>query len=259
MSNIIKSKYVVLDNKSIIQTNAVKKLEQPEPHGISTPREDLYEIYNQREIILKEANEEALKIINSAKRNAQKDIAECKKRGYEEGYNAGMEVGKNKGYAEGYETGKISVSEKLQAINENKLKELAEMLEKIEEEKESIITKYEIGLSNLAIEIAEKILRHKIEAKDNLISGIIKNVIKDYRNVEWIKIFISSKDDIISVQADKDLISELNKISKDVKFQVSEDLIQGSAIVETPDSIVDASIDTQLKNFKEMVLSKNAV
>jgi len=255
LSNIIKSKYVVFDNNNINH----KKPEKIEPPVISTPQEHLYDIYNQREIILNEANDEALKIINNAKRNAQKEIAECKKRGYEEGFNAGTEVGRNKGYTEGYETGKISVSEKYKTINANKLRELSEMMEKIEDEKEKIISKYESGISRLAIEIAEEIIKHKLETKDNLISGIIKNVIKDYRNTEWIKIFISSKDDVISVQADRELINELHKISNDVKFQVSEDLAQGSAIVETPDKVVDASINTQLKNFKEMVLSKNAV
>lgn len=61
------------------------------------------------------------------------------------------------------------------------------------------------------------------------------------------------------MQADKELINELYKISNDVKFEVSEELEEGSAIVETPESVVDASINTQLKNLKELVLSKNAV
>ena len=58
-------------------------------------------------------------------------------------------------------------------------------------------------------------------------------------------------------KADKELIQNLNKISNDVKIEVSEELEEGSAIVETPEGIVDASIATQLNNLKEMVLSKN--
>lgn len=258
MSNIIKAEYVVLDKTKHIK-NLITKSEQPETEVISKPKEDLYEIYNQREIILKEAKDEALKIINTAKRNAQTEIAECKKRGYEDGYNAGIEIGKNKGYTEGYEVGKTKSSEDVNRLNESKIEEITNMIEEIENEKEQIITRYEKGLSKLSIEIAEKILRQKIEDKDNLISGIIKNIIKDYRNVEWVKVYISSKDDFISVQADKDLLNELNKISNDVKIEVLEDLDEGSAIVETSEGIVDASIDTQLKNLKEMVLSKNAI
>jgi len=37
-----------------------------------------------------------------------------------------------------------------------------------------------------------------------------------------------------------------------------DELQKGGAIIETADGIVEASIDTQLKNLKEMVLNKNA-
>lgn len=256
LSSIIKAEYVIFDDRNI---NHIKKAEPAEQKTITitTPKEDLYEIYNQREIILKEANEEALKIINTAKRNAQAEIAELKKRGYEEGYNAGMEIGKNKGHEEGYEIGKLKITEELSKKNKVKEKEITNMMEEITNKKEHIISTYEKGLSKLAIDIAEKIIRHKIELKDNLVSRIIESVIKDYRNEEWVKVYISSKDDTKSIKADKELIQNLSKISNEVKIEVSEELEEGSAIVETPEGIVDASIVTQLYNLKEMVLNKN--
>jgi len=256
LSNIIKAEYVVFDD---INRNHIKKAQQTEPKAINTPREDLYEIYNQREIILKEANEEALKIINAAKRNAQTEIAELKKRGYEEGYNAGMEIGKNKGYEEGYELGKIKITEELNKQNKAKVEEIVNMLEEIENKKESIILKHENGLGKLAINIAEKIIRNEIKLKDNVVSGIIENVIKDYRNEEWIRVYISNKDDVKIIKADKDLITSLNKISNDVKIEETESLEEGSVIIETPEGTVDASIVTQLNNLKEMVLNKNGI
>ena len=256
LSNIVKAEYVVLDRCS----NKIKSIsEQPELKAINTPKENLYEIYNQREIILKEANEESIKIIKHAKRNAQSDIIESKKRGYDEGYNAGMEIGKNKGYNEGYEIGRVKVVEELQKLNDSKINELTAMITEIEKEKQEIINKYEKDLTKLSLDIAEKIIKQKIKENDNVISNIIKSVIKDYRNVEWIKVYISDKDDVIAIQADKNLINELNKISNDVKIEVMEDLNEGSVIIETSDGIVDSSITTQLKNLKEMVLSKNAV
>ena len=255
LSRIIKAEYVILDKRS----NKTKNIaEQVDVKAINTPKEDLYEIYNQREIILKEANDESIKIINQAKRNAQTDIAESKKRGYEEGYNAGLEIGKNKGQAEGYALGSVKATEELQKISSLKINELTEMIQKVESEKQQIINNYEKDLTKLAIDIAEKIIKQKINESDSIISNIIKNAIKDYRNVDWIKVYISSSDDVIAIQADKNLINELNKVSNDVKIEVLEELSEGSVIVETPDGIVDSSISTQLKNLKEMVLSKNA-
>lgn len=252
LCNIIKAECVFYDN-SIKQ-----KVFKEQPQVIKTTKKDLFEIYNHREIILKEAEEEAMKITNAARINVQTEIAQCKKKAYEDGYNAGTEIGKNKGYEEGYEAGYEEISRILQEQNEEKVRELAEMLEKIENEKQEIISKYESQLTNLSIDIAEKIIRNEIDTKDNIVSSIIRNVISDYRNVEWIKVYISSKDNVIAIQADKKLISELKKISKDVKIEVLDQIDKGSAIVETENGIVEASIDTQLKNFKEMVLSKNA-
>ncbi|WP_313341600.1 FliH/SctL family protein [Sedimentibacter sp.] len=256
MSNIIKAEYVIFDNRK----KSINNIEEhKEAETLCSAKEDLYEIYNQREVILKEAKDEALKIINTAKRNAQFDSVECKKRAYEEGYNAGLEIGKNNGYKEGYEIGFVKIQEELSKQNETKLNELTEMISLVENKKEEIISEYEEDLTLLAFDIAEKIIRQKISDKKDIALSLIKNVIKDYRNVEWVKVYISSKDDAISIQADKNLINDLNKISSDVVIEASEELEEGSAIIETPDGIVDTSVTTQLKNLKEMVLNKNAV
>jgi len=248
LSNIIKAEYVLYENR--------KDLEKLILNHTSTSKEELYEIYNQREIIITEASNEALKILNTAKRNAQSEIAECKKRGYEEGYNAGFEIGKNKGYEEGYEIEFQKINIDLSKENEIKVIELNSMLKIVEVQKQNIISKYESEIGKLSIDIAEKILKQKFDLKDNTISKIIKSVIKDYKNVEWVKIYISSNDEVEKIEADKLLIDELRKISNDVKIEAANDLSEGSCIIETPDSIVDASIDTQLNNLKEILLNK---
>ncbi len=251
LSNIIKAEYVIFDNISKQKNN---HLQRP----VNTYREDLFRVYNQREIILKEAEEKAAEIVSTAIANAQCEIEECKKNAYKDGYNAGMEAGRKKGYTEGYNSGKSKISEILLEQNKEKLNEIAEMIKTIESEKQKIITRYEDELIKLSLEIAEKIIRHEVDTKDDIISGIIKNAIKDYRNEEWIKLSLSEKDYEVIVQGDKELIDEIKKISKDVKIEVLDELQKGSAIIETADGIVEASIDTQLKNLKEMVLSTNA-
>lgn len=251
MSNIVKSEYVFFDEDN-------KHRFENSKHKISAHREDLYNIYNQREFIIEEAKEEAIKIIKTAKIDAQAEIAEYKKRAYEDGFNSGLEIGKKKGYEEGYNEGQAKASEIFIEKNKEASKQISEMIEKIELEKMKVISKYEDEIANLSIEIAEKIIRNEIDLKDDLISAIIKDVIKDYRNVEWIKLYISDKDNVAVIEADKGLTDELKKIAKDIKIEVLDELEKGSAIVESADRIIEASIDTQLKNLKEMVLDKNA-
>lgn len=250
LCSIIKAEYVLY--------NSSKQIIPKEHQVINTPRKDLFEIYNEREIILKEAEAEAVKIIDTAKIKVRAEIAQCKKKGYEDGYNAGMEIGEKKGQEEGYDAGYEKISKILQEHNKELLRELTEMMEKVENEKQEIISKYESELTNLSIDIAERIIRNEIDTKDNVVAGIIRSVINDYRNTEWIKVYISGKDDVIAIQADKELINELKKISKDVKIEVLGKLEKGSAVIETEDGIIEASIDKQLKNLREMVLSKNA-
>lgn len=255
LSNIIKAEYVVFDKNKVNKKQNIEHVENP---VINTPQEDLFEIYNQREIIIKEAQEEAERIIRTAKKDAETEIAEYKRKGYEEGYNVGMDTGKSKGYKEGYGSGQKEALEMIEDENKEKVKEIAQMIESIEDEKEEIISKYESELIKLSIDIAEKIIRSSIDRDDDIVSEIITSVIKDYRNLEWIKVYISGQDDVVKIQTDKKLINALNGVSKDVKIEVLDELEKGSAIVETADGIVEASIDAQLNNFKEMVLRKNA-
>ncbi len=248
LSNIIKSEYVFYESN-----NPVEKLITTQ---ISSSKEELYETYNQREMIIKDATNEALRIVNTAKRNAQLEVAEIKKRSYEEAYSAGYEIGKNKGYDEGYKLGLKDIKEELIKENEVKINEIYSMLTAIENKKQSIISKYESELLKISLNIAEKIMRQKIELKDNSLGKIIESVIKDYKNVEWVKIYVSNRDEVKMIEADKTLIDEIEKISHDIKVEVKKDLTHGSCIIETPDSIVDASIDTQLSNLKEILLNK---
>lgn len=248
LSNIIKAEYVFYES-----INPIEKIVSAQ---MSSSKEELYEIYNQREAMIKEAATEAFKIVNTAKRNAHLEVAEIKKRGYEDGYNAGNEIGKNKGFDEGYQRGLNTIREELFKDNEIRLNEINSMLEIIENQKQVIISKYENEITKLSLDIAEKIMKQKIELKDGSLARIVESVIQEYKNVEWVKIYISGKDEVKMIEADKLLIEELRKISNDIKIEVKKDLTQGSCIIETPDSIIDAGIDTQLNNLKEILLSK---
>ena len=63
LSDIIKAEYVIYDNSA--QSNIdMKQSAVHEAETLCSFREDLYEIYDQRETILREAEEEALRIIS---------------------------------------------------------------------------------------------------------------------------------------------------------------------------------------------------
>lgn len=256
LSSIIKSKYVLFDDRKAEESSSNSKTGGLIQEQLSCSKTELYEIYNQREFIIREAKEEAQRIMVTAKKNALTEIAEMKQRGFDEGYKAGVEIGKNKGFNEGYESGIISGREELESQYQKKLQELRQMIAAVEKEKDNIIQKYEKDIEILPLEIAEKIIGDKISMDDDMVSRIIESSIKDFKNLEWIKIYVSGKDDIIKIQSDKNLAEELKKISNDVKIEISKELDKGGCVIETPDTVIDAGIRTQLSNFKEIVLNK---
>lgn len=54
-------------------------------------------------------------------------------------------------------------------------------------------------------------------------------------------------------KADADLVSELSRLSDNIKFIVMEKENNGDCIIETPEEIIDISVDTQMENIKEIV------
>jgi len=248
LSNIIKAEYVLYENKSPVEKSEIIR--------INSSKEELYDTYNQREEILKEATNEASIILDTAKKNAQLEVEAIRIKAYEEAYNEGFVNGKSKGYNEGFQSGFEEIGKELHSDHEIRVNEISEMIKTIENNKQSILSKYENEIPKISLNIAERIMRQKIELKDGSLAKIVESITKDYKNVDWVKIYVSENDEAEMMEADKILINELQRISKDVKVEVKKELKQGSCVVETPNSIVDASVDTQLSNLKEILLNK---
>ena len=54
-------------------------------------------------------------------------------------------------------------------------------------------------------------------------------------------------------EADADVVSELAKLSDNIKFVVMDKESSGNCIIEMPDEIVDISVDTQMDNIREIL------
>lgn len=250
MSNIIKAEYVEYNGKN--RKNGLLYDGRPDDYP---KEEDLYQIYEQKQTIITEAKNEASLIIETAKKNVENEIDELKKKAYEEGRLTGLKMGRNEGYDLGYEEGLKKIEKELNDKNDLLLDEIKNIIITMEDQKDIIISKFERDIARVSIDIAEKIIKQKVNSDDNLITKIIGDVIKDYKNVEWIKIYISEQDSYKMIEADRTLINELHNISDNVKIEPMNDLEKGNCIIETPDAIVDAGLKTQLNNLKEIVMN----
>lgn len=249
MSNLIKAKHVIYDSN-------IEPLKEKSGSGIRQPsnfetRSEIIELANiEKSQILLEAEklgkDEADKIIQQAYKEAE----DIKEKALAEAYAEGFEKGKNEGYIEGKEL----AHEEVKNNNEKLVVKLADTIALIEGEKQYIINEYESNLKSLALSIAEKVVGQELNISEDAILSIIGNAIKDYKNVDWIKIYIPLSDKSLNVETDNRIIELLKGITGDIKIERSKDLDVGDCKIETPDSIVDIGIETQLNNVKSIIL-----
>ncbi len=253
MSKIIKSSYVIIQNPNNTQDSS--KYVNPIGGNLNNTDYIVGEAYTEKEKILKEALEESKQIINSANEyksnmllTVSQEMEEHRKKGFDSGHNEGYEKGKHLGFEEGKELAEKEIHKK----NENLIAELCKQIYTVEESKDELIKKYEKDLIKLSVDIAEKIIRTKISQNDEIIKGILANAIKDYRNVEWLKIYLSSND-YVTISTDKNIMQKLSQISEHVALEVISDAEDGELIIETSENLIDLGVNTQLSNLKSMI------
>lgn len=247
-NNIIKAKYVVYDETTQIkQVNKNTPVHRKDSAGVY---QEVVDIANVEKIrILLEAENEAIAKTNKMIEEAIEIAEDIKKKAYEEGYSNGFKQGKDDGYENGKEIAYMTLKEE----NEETVAELVDIIKLIENEKQYIINDYENNLKYLALGIAEKIVKQELVINENVILSIVENAIQEYKNVDWIKIHIPLSDKTVDIEMDNKLIEILKRVSEDIKIERTKDLGIGDCKIETPDSIVDVGVNTQLENLKSVV------
>jgi flagellar assembly protein FliH len=252
LSKIIKSDYVIIQKPQ----NIYDSLEHLKTTGdIDTENYLTGVSYGENVKVINDAIKKSKEIIEAANEyknnvlaNVTKEIEEYRKRGYEIGYTDAYEKGKTIGYEEG----KIIAQKDVEEKKEDLIAELCKQIYMVEDSKDEVIKRYEKDLVKLATEIAEKIIRVKISQDDEIIKNILTNAIKDYRNVEWLKIYLS-KNDYVTVSTDKNIMEKLYQISEHIALEAMTDVEDGELIIESPENLIDLGINTQLSNLKNAI------
>ncbi|QSX07200.1 hypothetical protein JYG23_07610 [Sedimentibacter sp. zth1] len=251
MSSIIKSSDVVIKGFHSNNYGEIKSL------NINVVDEEtvLEEVNARKEKIISNSVQEAKEIIekaNESKIQIQKEaIIEIQKM-KKEAYTEGFELGKKDGYEDGKKQGYTDAEKELLNKKEELVAELLKQICLVEDSKEEVIKNYKDGLSELAINMAEKIIKTEVNQNEDVIKNLLTESINSYKNIEWLKIYLSSKD-YITISTDKDIMEKLLKISEHVKLEVLTDSENGELIIETPDNVINAGVNTQVKNLKSII------
>lgn len=222
------SKIVIPDNSDFV-AYATKGVgangdmdDEFEPVVIETPQE--------------KATREANTILEKAEHEADKIVANATKQ---------AEQLKQAAQTEGYET---AFNSQLEAIT-TALHNAAAVLNKIDRAQDSFINEYEKSIGKFAIEIARSILKRQIEIDPLALCDMAESAVAEIKEAKWAVLSLS-KELVPLVEL---LHSELPEKCPSIgKLEITGlPIDSGSCIIDTPQGMLDASIEAQLRNLAQ--------
>lgn len=186
-----------------------------------------------------EMRAEAKKILEDARAEAEKIRQEAREQGYQEGLDKGHEEGLNECSA--------AYADEIRRFHEETQKALTE----VSETKEKIIGDYIGELRDIAVNVAEKVIHVSLKSSGKVIEKMISEEAENHKKTDWIKVYIDREDYDLLVKADADMARELSRITDNIRFVVMDGEKEGYLVMESPEEIVDMSVDTQMNNIRE--------
>jgi flagellar assembly protein FliH len=202
------------------------------------------EMKNVRDSIIRQALKKSQHIEQEATKRAN-EIVEC---AFEQSQNI-MKDAENKGYQEGYAKGLSEGTQNAGAKAEAGLKEIQDLIQSIQTEKQAAFERQEKELIRIAFEIAKKIMRQQVQIDENVIPDMLKELIHDEQ--EHVKIYLSEYQKTLDLYIDKNVLQKINNLSKNTNVIMvqGEDVIK----VETENGIIDLSLNVQLDKLEEAI------
>lgn len=134
---------------------------------------------------------------------------------------------------------------------ESAIFDMKEAVEEFFEYKEKMNTEFTEHILDIALEIAEKIIRREVETDETILESIVQDALKSLAKDEN-KIIL--KVNPTDVEYTKEIVPELlssGQIEAKIFVTGDKDVEEGSAVIETSNGIIDANIRTQLELIKE--------
>lgn len=213
------------------------------------------EKYREEKIQLIKELEETREAVRRLLEDSRIEAEQIKSQARDEGHEIGEREGYEKGYLDGYEKAQQEVENTLKKEADELLLELRDLIASVEHKKREMLEQYKDDLRDIAISIAEKIIRVSLKSSGDIIKRMIISATEGIMSKEWVKIYIARCDAEMAVNGDSMLINSISYVSDHIKIIVMENEAPGTCILEFPDKVIDASTNTQIENIKEIISS----
>lgn len=218
------------DAISFAQVQADKILEQARQDA----QDYIEQIRAQMQTEEKQARESLKKELDVMREQAREE-------GYQQGFANGMGEARRKGQAE------------QEAMAADQAEQVKKFLEDAAQERIDFIDKYKGELKELALTIAEKVIRISLKSSGDILLRMIESATDKHKRCEWVHIYIADCDTQSMAYTIPELAAALNHLSDRVRIIPMANDESGTCMIEMPDEIIDASVSTQIGNIRDIL------
>jgi flagellar assembly protein FliH len=162
-----------------------------------------------------------------------------------------LEMTKQEGYETGFQNGLNQGLENWR----NKLDEVKRFIEKTKQDYYQVLSEAEPQMILLAIKAAEKIIGQKLEESPETWVSIVKQLVKEAREFEEVKLYVPIDWFDLTVQHREELKNMLQSTAS-LFIYPDESLKENGAVIEFPFGKIDATLDVQLKEIRDKLLEQ---
>lgn len=196
----------------------------------------------QADAILADARQAAEQILLEAREEAARELEDMRRQAASEGFQQGLQ--------EGLAAGRLEARQQLEKDAARQGEQVKAFLEGARLERELLMEKTKEDMKELALTIAEKVIRVSLRSSSDILIRMIEAATAKKRRCEWVQIYIADCDAKTNAQTVPELIEAMRHLSDRVRVIPMADDESGTCIIEMPDEIIDASVSTQLDNLR---------
>lgn len=199
----------------------------------------------QAEAILASARAEAEQMKTAAAAQALAQADKIREDARQEGYR--------EGYAEGIAGAAQDLKEQREAQAARMDQQIQTFLENVALAQDELMDGAKTDMRDLAVAVAEKVVRISLKSSSGVIAKMIQDATEKMKKREWVHIYVSGCDARGLAQITPRLTRGLAGLSEHIRIIPVTEEESGTCIIETPDTIIDASASTQMTNIRSML------
>jgi flagellar biosynthesis/type III secretory pathway protein FliH len=122
---------------------------------------------------------------------------------------------------------------------------------------EQLVSRYTPHMVRLALEIAERVIGHAVEAAPEIAASILERAKREVVDARQVRVWLHPEDHKVLSELRPDLMKVGSEAGRTIEVLASEEIGRGGCRLETEIGVVDATIPTQLAEVRRQLLDED--